>query len=386
MALAWLALKSAAVDALRVNPVLAAALSPDDPRVVAALAMADFRARRGELRPASREAVTQSALEAPLAAEPFYLNAIAALLEKDSARAERLLLEARKRDPRSRITRLLLLDHYLRTDRIDEAAAEISALNRLIPRASPLLVGELARLVQQPETGPPLVRALQKDPALRDSVLEKLAGSGGDVALILRMATGPAATGVTPGESPWQRRLIASLVERGDVAHAYQLWRSFAGGKPPARKEGVYDGRFRGLPGTEPFNWSFPTTAAGAAERTSRGGLEVNFYGRADGELASQLLVLTPGRYRLRVRAEGNADGEGSSLNWTITCLGSKAPAADIALRNVTYTPKLFTTEFIISPSTCTAQWLRLVGTSGEFVNAQNVTISGIEIKPIGLK
>jgi hypothetical protein len=369
------------VDALiRTNLGVAAVVSPRDPRVPIRMAMIEFQAAGGRVRPQTRQAVTDALVRAPLADEPIFLAAMDSLIDGDEAKADRLLGEARRRNPRLRYTRLILLDRYLRTGKIDKATGEMTALTNLIPNAGKVLTGELARLVQAPATTGALIQALRRNPAPRDSLLEHLADSGSDPNLILRIARQvPAPIGSTPGNPAWQSKLVNSLVAKGKIDGAYQLWRSFSSPRAPVKKMGIYDPEMRGLPGMGPFNWHFPATSEGAAERTASG-LQVEFYGRDNAELAGQLLTLPPGRYRLSVIADGAADGESSKLSWKVECLQSKALIGELLLTKVTYSPRRFGGEFAVPPQGCSAQWLRLVGTSSEFAKAQNVTLRGVTL------
>jgi hypothetical protein len=303
-----------------------------------------------------------------------------ALIDGDAVRAERLLTEARRRNPRSRYVRLILLDRYLRTGKIVDATAEMNAIGNLIPNATQVLTGELARLAQTPATASALIRALKRSPEPRDPLLEHLAGSGADPDLILRIAREvPAPKQTPPGGPAWQAKLITSLVGRGQVDRAYQLWRTFSNPRASARKEGLFDPNFQGLPGLAPFNWYYPVTSAGAAERSATG-LQIDYYGRDDAELAGQLLMLAPGRYRLSFVAEGAADGESSRLSWKLECLQSKASLGELMLKKVTYSPRRLAGDFAVPAQGCTGQTLRLVGTSAEFAKAQNATIRGITL------
>jgi hypothetical protein len=378
--LAWWVVKTSSVDALvRRNPAAAAIVAPDHPRVRIALAMAEFRLRQGRLSGESRASVRRALAQAPLIEEPFYLAAIEALAAKRDTEAEALLHEARRRNPRARTARLILLDRHLRHNRVAEAGVEIAALNRLMPRAAEVLVPELARMVREPRTGAALIGVLAHEPALQQAVLAQLATSGADPDLILRIAGSNAATSPTKDGLPWQQVLLARLVERGDVVRAHRLWRSFSGFGPGGDEKGVYDGRFEGQRGAPPFNWLLVSGAAGVAERTGAPALEVEYYGRLNVDLASQLLMLRPGRYRLQFRAEGDAKGEGSRLLWSVSCNMSKAPLLSLPLTDIDYAPRAVAGTFTV-PAGCPAQWLKLSGVAGEFANAQNATISEIRV------
>jgi hypothetical protein len=146
---------------------------------------------------------------------------------------------------------------------------------------------------------------------------------------------------------------------------------------------GLYDPRFQGLPGPPPFNWKLTAGNAGVAERGQGGGLQVEYYGRAPLELASQMLRLVPGRYRLAARVEGDASGEGARLAWRLLCAGGGAEIASLPLRGINYSPRVVAAEFTVS-SGCTVQTLRLDGTPSEFPEAQNVTVGEISISRAG--
>ena len=383
--LGWLVVKSSAASALAADsPYIASKVVPDDPRVAFGIAMAEFMSRGGRVTDRSKERALRASFQAPLGEEPFLLAAVDALTKNDRAKAERLLLAARLRDPRTPLTRLLLLDNYLRSNKITEATGEISALSGVAPEAGGLLIGELARLAQTPETRGPLEKALRKNPAYRDRLLAHLADNNADPDLILRLSRNIPAPAGASGPAPWQGRLVSSMAERGQIQRAYDLWRTFYAPKAPAKKLGIYDGSFQGLPGSGPFSWAFPASPAGMAERTPSRTLQVDYYGRDNAELANQLLMLPPGAHRLSVRVEGDAEGEGSKLSWRIECHPSKAQLGDLVLRKLTYAPRVVSLDFKVPSSGCSAQWLRLIGTAGEFPKGQAATISAVQIAAAG--
>jgi hypothetical protein len=380
--LAWWIIKSSAVDALvRRNPLAAAAIAPDHPQVRVGLAMLEFRLRGGALTEEGRRSALAALAQSPLIEEPFLFAGVDALAAGDEKTGETLLTEARRRDPRSRTARLLLLDRYLRTNRAREAGVELAALNRLISRAAEALVPELARMARDPQTRTPLLGMLRETPAIQEAVLARLASDGADVDLILRIAEGSPAS--ASGVPAWQPLLLAKLVEKGEVAQAHQLWRRFASIGSAADSTGPYDGRFQGKPGSPPFNWQLSAGTAGVAERTPTPSLQVEYYGRDRADLATQLLMLRPGRYQLTFRAEGDAPGEGSKLAWMLTCHGGgNAQLLEAPLIRITSRPQVVAAKFAVPPTNCAAQWLKLVGRPAEFPSAQSVAISELQIRP----
>jgi hypothetical protein len=384
MAIGWLAVKTAAVNAfVKRNPIAAATFSSNDPRVPISLALAQFRQNGGVIDPALSRAAIESLKRAPLMEEPFMLAALSALVRKDGRKAELLLEEARARNPRSRLTHILLLDRYLRTGRLAEATTEIGAVSTFVPDANKVLVPQLAKFAVDPSTRKALDSALDKHPALRGQLLEHLATSGTDLNLILALA--PAGRGgAAPGEVAfWQQLLINSLIEKNDLARAEQLWTRFGGVALPNTGVGIYDGQFRRLPGPPPFNWSFTSNPAGTAEPTKTG-LDIQYYGRAPAELASQLLRLAPGRYQLNFHAFGQTPERGSALSWRMTCYPGNAELAAIPVAKLTFSPKAVSGRFSVPSSGCPAQWLKLVGTPAEFPTSHSVTISDIQVRKAG--
>lgn len=378
--LGWQVVQTAAVGALvRINPAAAAQADSDHPAVAIGTATREFQLNRGNVGEQTRARAIAALDKQPLAAEPFMLGALDALIRKQPAQAEALLVEGRRRNPRSRLIRLLLLDRYLQTGRAGDAALEIGALTRLISRAADVLVPELARMAAQPKQRQALTIALRQDPVLRNSVLRHLAEKGADPDMIMELA-GPTNREAPAAADSWQAVLIDRLAARGDTARAYRLWLSLGGGRGDAKAKGLYDGAFQGLPGAPPFNWQFLSTADGVAERVAGQGLQVTYYGRQTTEMARQLLMLQPGRYRLQFRAEGDASGEGSKVAWQVSCHPGSSSLMEFPITNVKSNSRMLQTEFVVPQSGCPSQWLILTGLPAEFPAEQTVEIRDLQI------
>ena len=362
------------------NPFLAARAEPNHPRVRISLAMVYFLLRGGRVPEDQNRAALEAVRRAPLADEPFLLAGVDALAAGRTADGERLLAEARRRNPRLRLARLLLLDRYLRTHRVREAVGEMKALEGLIAGSSEVLTPALARMTQDPATAPQMLPLLRAQPALHEAVLENLVASGADEAAILKVA-GPAAG--TRKDAPWKGALLARLVAAHQIGDAWSLWKIFTGRGGDSADKGIYDSDFAGLPGPPPFNWDLASGGAGAAERSASHALQVEYYGRDNASLASQLMMLRPGRYRLSFSASGDAAGDGSRLVWTVACEGGGAPLLKLPITRVATAPKTFAAAFTV-PAGCSAQWLRLNGVAGDVASRQSAAVAGLSIRPEG--
>jgi hypothetical protein len=376
----WLCVRAAVSEALvRRNPTAAAKIMPDDPGVAFALASAEFGERQGPVSTATYNRVLAAFPLEPLAPEPFLLAALAKLAGGNPVEARPFVQEARRRHPRSRFARLIYLDQVLRAGRVEEAASEIAVISRLVPEASRLLVPELARYAANPKTASALVRALEPDPVMRDSVLAHLAGKG-EIEAAMRLAGSGPSSAEDGGAPHWQNLLLEKLVEKGDVGRARSLWARFAGVDAGALGYGVYDGQFRRAPGPAPFNWRFSESGSGVAEPTKQPALQVDYYGRADAELASQLLQLAPGRHVLTFTVSGSSPKGGGAVSWRLVCARSKTEIAAFALSNLSYTPRRLSLPFNV-PANCPAQWLRLTGTTADLPAAHNVIIADLQVR-----
>lgn len=380
----WHVVQSAAVGALvSRHPAAAARINDDHPAVQIETAMREFRLNQGRVSERRRADAIAALERHPLAEEPFAFAALGALERRDFAKGEALLLEGQRRNARARLIRLLLLGRYLQTGRTAQAAEEIGALTRLISRSGEVLVPELARMAEQPAQRRSLRTALGRDPRLRESVLAHLAEKGADPDLVLELA-GPAAGASRATEDGWQAVMIRKLADRGDTARAYRLWLSLGGGRGEPGNKGLYDGAFQGLPGVAPFNWLLAANSDGVAERAPGGGIQLVYYGRSPAEMARQLLMLQPGAYRLRFRAEGDASGEGSKIVWRVSCHPGSTNLLELPIDGVKSNPRMLEAGFVVPQSGCPAQWLTLAGLSAEFPSEQSALIRDLQIGRVG--
>jgi hypothetical protein len=180
--------------------------------------------------------------------------------------------------------------------------------------------------------------------------------------------------------SRWIPPLLASLVAKGELEKARNIWAATS--KVRLESETLlFDPDFKRAEVPPPFNWSLASSTIGLAERERGGGLHVIYYGHEDGALASQLLVLPPGAYRLRMRS--NADPLAlRSLQWKLLCASSNAEIATASLNAVLAHGLAFRVA-----TACKAQRIELFGTSSEMPQQADVTITSLTLTregPVG--
>lgn len=303
------------------------------------------------------------AVKAPLSPDPFLIAGAIAETEGRDAAAERLLLAARDRDPRSRGTRFLLAERYLRTGRVADGLMEMQALVNLQARGIEAFRPALATYARTAGAVPELRAFFAQNPRAEAGILTLLATDAANADLVLALASGK------PAQPDWRPTLVASLASAGQYARARALWAQFYGFRPG---QGLFNPTFAEAAPPPPFNWKFAQSTNGVAEPDGKGGLNILFYGRANTVLASQLLLLSPGRYRLAASTEGN-DVEGA-LRWTARCADSKLNLLTLDMRRGTTSG-----EFTV-PTNCRGQWLELRGIAGESPRTTELTIRGLRL------
>lgn len=186
------------------------------PDALAAQIMGDVGRAAAQGEPPSNETlakVERLAADNPLNAEPFLVHAAIALKNGDNVRAERLLVAARQRAPRSPAARYLLGDLYIRTARPLEAMTEMAVLNRLVPSAGVQLAPALAEYARSPGAVARVRSILASYPELEVPVLAALSSDPRNADLILSLASQRTGQGPPPD---WQRLMLISIVNIGE--------------------------------------------------------------------------------------------------------------------------------------------------------------------------
>jgi hypothetical protein len=163
------------------------------------------------------------------------------------------------------------------------------------------------------------------------------------------------------------------VTDAGQYQRAYAIW-SRAAGLGSVSGELIHDPDFRDRTSPPPFNWSLTASTVGLAERQSGGKLHILFYGQDDGSLASQLLLLAPGTYRLSSPlVPGGSNPQ--AVSWSLRCDKATEPLSTAAISS------LWT--FTVPPG-CSAQWLELVGKSADMPQQTDVSIGTIRLQKVG--
>ena len=369
--LAFQVIRQAAVDALaQTDPAAAARLWSGHPEVRIALGMTRIAeaARQGQPVPEAALAQVYSAgRKQPLAPEPYLVRGVQAQLAGDAGAAARAFSAARFRNARSLPARYLLADHYLRQGDAESGLREIAVLARLAPNGVRSLAPYVAAYARQRQTWPQLRALFRAEPVLEQAALQALASDAANADAVLALATrkGP--------DSVWLPAMVDSLVRAGRYAEARRLWAAVSGVRPGGGGL-LHDPQFNDSAAPPPFNWALTSSSVGLAERQRGGGLHVIYHGREDGPLASQLILLPPGPYRLTSPASGSGS-RSAGLRWLLWCVSANREIALRALKDMPAEGWRFEI-----PSGCPAQRLQLFGASSDMPQATDVTIRAVRL------
>jgi hypothetical protein len=356
------------------NPMIATWVWPSHPSSEMWLGLTEIGSAMNQRRPVSPvvvERIMDAAKKAPLAAQPFLVRGVQAQLAGDERLAERAFLAARLRDGRSVPARYFLAEHYLRVGNAAAGLREIAILARRVPTGVASLAPYVAAYAKDQRAQPRLKALFRTDPQLEDAALQVLAGDPRNVDLILSLADLGRFRDRAP---PWSVPLLGGLVRDGQYAKAHDVWSRVAHVRP-APGTLIFDAAFADARTPPPFNWALTGSTVGLAERQPGGRLHVLFYGQEDGALASQLLLLAPGRYRLSMQLSGDA-ARARSLVWSVTCANSNATLARIPLDAVAAAKGWPITV----PDNCPAQKLELLGVAADLPQQVDLTISRLRL------
>lgn len=383
--LIFVSVRAAAFEATKFEAQLGTVLPPPsalpDVRKVMRIAR-----RTGSALPRNAEAVARRAAAAyPLAFEPYFIAGRVAERAGRYGEAVRLMEEARRRRANYAPTRVHLLGYYSLANAYQQAIDEADVAIRVSNRTSLYILPAFARLVAaDPKARDAIAAALARGPIWEEQFYSVAAGAKmtprDAEALVRSVRAAPRNMGDRKAQNGF---LVDAFVRAGDYGRARELWQASAG---DARGALVVDPDFtRGAP--PPFGWALTQNAEGVAERAPASGgepahLAVTYYGSAVARLAEQILVLTPGRYRLQFRARVDGSESDVGLQWRVLCRPGDRPllSADMPIEPE---PRTTSAAFDV-PAACRAQVLLLAGVPGDLPRTLSAQIYDVRIAPIG--
>jgi len=281
----------------------------------------------------------------------------------DVARALPLFRIAAERSPRDLPTRQKLAEYALKSGDVDQAVFQLDLIMRLNVTLWPDLLPRMVRLAEFPTTESAFVRALGQRPNWRAQFLMTLAQKAQAADAVDRLYRRLDSTSKEE-LTAWIDRLMRDR----NWEQAYIAWVSSLPESQHAALGNVFDGDFAFPPSDGGFGWQMPR-APGAdvqtVESTNAGAgkiLAIEFYSAGmTFRHVSQLMVLGPGRYVFRGKAQADRLDTGRGLQWVLTCAeGQQQILASSPLLVGTQPWRDFAVPFEVPAGLCGGQWLRL--------------------------
>lgn len=352
----------------------------DDPARIFRQFSSELTADGAGVSDSYRAEARDAARRDPLSDEIFILEAMASRSEGRFREGLTRLEQARKRDPRNRLTRLLLFEAYLREARASEVVVEAVVLDRLRAGSTQMILPLLASLAQNPSTRDATAEALGSS-VLEYPVLRALAERQVSVALLISLSGDPSdVQNISDDKKQRISGLTAPYIRAGEWSQAADLWAHFY-----AQQSGglgrVIDSELTGKLGP-PFGWQFSRSDGGVAQSGSNG-LEIVDFGRKRWEVARQAVLLKPGTYRLQYELSDRT-GVLPDLAWRVDCDGNGGNLLDLPLLSEDFLGLPVSDRFTVPNMNCPAQWLALMSRGGAGSETRSVVIHSVEISKPG--
>lgn len=314
--------------------------------------------------------------EGALRREP--VNAVAArtlgmvaAFRGDTARAGRLMTYAESLSRRDVPTQLWMIESSVTRNDIPGALLHYDRALRTSPRMGDTLLPILVQASAAPGVTPHVAELVGRRPLWWSVFAQRLimeSQSPAPMRLILaRIGLDPA----TQGERELLNLAISRLADLGDYPGAYALYAQ-AKGEAGRRVEPLRDGEFQQDLRLALFDWVLVDDPGLGAIRQPRAGeaedqalFLVSDQGRS-GEVARQMLLLPPGRYRLTMRIGDIQGDELTRPSLTLRCAGASPQILSASRLPVTPTAgRSIEQDFTVPAAGCAAQWIAFGINSG---------------------
>lgn len=315
------------------------------------------------------------------------MSALGALAsqQSDAQRAEAFMHAALDLSRRDRGARTWLLGHELQRRRYASAFGHADALLRMRDDLGATLFPTMISSLRDPAAIKPLAATLAANPSWRQGLMQEAIRGQYPVGQVLLTEIQDAGGTVTRTELAW---LLERLIEEGRYEQAYLFWLLFIPIDDLSTLRTVYDGDFDGWPEVYPFTWSLGSGVRGVIGNAKRYGrdepaLVVEYDGVSDERFPRQMVMLTPGKYRLSGLYFTTSDESAGRVKIGVQCQPTGTNLTDVVVPNTNGHWDEFAAEFVI-PDGCIAQWLAIAPEPGERRASVEVWFDDIAIDSVG--
>jgi hypothetical protein len=354
------------------DPDAALLLAPWEPVALDERAQRQLSSPGGELEPVE-DLARRALVVDPLDSRALSLLGMVAERKGDLVRAETLISLSAARTWRNPEAHVWLFGQAIRRGKFEDALVHADGLLRLYPGSSPTAFSIsattfpiLALFGLDPGGLAALEGALAAHPPWRHEFLSRVVVNGANDRLMTQLYRSLTRSNQPPTASE-MKPYLERLIQAGRFDEAYQEWRTTnSQAETPAPYP--YNGNFEAPFDGSPFNWVFDFVSGAEIQITeapdgekSRA-LRVEFSGaRASLGRVGQLLMLTPGNYRLELGEKASSLRTERGLVWQISCAESRSVLAETSPLTGTVPWTHLKVKFTVPASDCQAQWLKLI-------------------------
>jgi tetratricopeptide (TPR) repeat protein len=368
LGLGWAILTTAVADALaEKRPTEALLWRPDHPVALAGLAQSALE--KGDLSEAELLALNALA-EDPSQAAPLRVLGIAAGARGNLAAADGIMKNVGSRTHRDVLAEAWLFERLSHRGDYRQALVHLDSLLRTYGRGwrqiSPLMVAVASR----PDALPAFSETLATKPPWRRRFIQEIAARAESPAVALNLLSLLQESKAPPVREEYAAVVNRLIQDRG-FELAYVTWVMSLPDSRLTRLGFIYNGEFDNLPDPEPFNWDL-RSGRGAFSEISQGDggtlLHATWTGSGSPPVAArQLLLLSPGVYRLTGRQRVQSLEGGGDATWVVGCAGQKRgnELAQSVPLGASPDWKPLVVEFEVPAEGCPAQWLSLTRSGG---------------------
>ena len=362
-------------------------IEPVEPRLAAiadTIAVSHRRPSDADLAFASHVATRQ-----PLVALPYYIAAATrAPSAVQTARALNAL--ALQRDPRLRPAWAWRVIDRAQANDVGTTTHALIRLAVLSAEAAPIW-SAIAQISADPAARKEIRSEIALGASWRDVYLTTLSASSVNRAIVFEMLESagkhaPVTNVAPPPGTPDDRRaFLAQMITQRDYERAYLAWVQWLPAASQAAVGYVFDGNFKGAAALPPFAWGVANGTGGTTAIVPASGLLIDYSGSDGSVLATQMVLLQPGRYRLMTQATfqpvSNENGT-APLTWTLVCVTENTPLNDLAVPLDGSTKRVAGPPFEVAAG-CDAQTLSLKVNSADFAKHLSGAIRSVAIETV---
>ncbi|SFG20653.1 hypothetical protein SAMN05518801_11067 [Novosphingobium sp. CF614] len=383
----WIAVRAAAQASFQNDaPQLAVQFWPANGQSLAVLASRRVASASGEIDDATRVLYRSALARAPMLSDPLALAGLDVAAAGDLDRAERLMIAARDRNPRSSLVRFWLFDHFVRSGQYTLALDEVGPAIRLEPEAITAVMTVLGAIANDADGQAALAKKLATGPFWSTAFFQTAVNNASPNTLLALLSVRPDNLDRTAAMDE-QRAVFYALIKAGQGARAFQAWRQLLPESYRTRAQGVYDGNFGGWPGAQPFNWTLQQGNIGTARTVEASdlpqttALDVRYFGSTGGVLAEQYVYASPGAYQFQLAARRRSQGAtGGRLSMELRCVSGNV-IATLPLDPLDTQLRRLSTPVQVTPG-CEMLRVRLMATPGEMFSEIEAQITGVALVP----